>query len=229
VRLEVSGVTSLAKRDIFVDLCVQREYLMHNGTKRCLNADQVTLNVKHIMAFARLAKIPVLSCVDIHCANRIGAEFCAVRQRGAPPDLKAAFTLLPHYTVVESDNCLSMPLDVLRHYQQAIFTKVHRDPFTNPKLDRLLTEMPARRFIVFGIPLETSLRMLVLGLLRRHRRGGLLKDTCGYWNRDEAEMVLRQLAVKGCQLATAHEYLAIALARIARRLGIRVRPSRSVA
>jgi nicotinamidase-related amidase len=173
--------------------------------------------------------VPVVSCVDINRANRIGSEFVSVVSRQAPDEQKAAFTLLPHYTVVESDNSLCVALDVLQRYQQAIFTKVHRDPFTNPKLDRLLTEMPARRFVVFGIPLETSLRILVLGLLRRKRRVTLLTDACGYWNRQEGEMVLRQLGVKKCKLLTTNEFLASALTLIARRLKIRIRPSRSVA
>jgi nicotinamidase-related amidase len=222
-------MTNLGKRDVFVDLCIQREYLTNGANHRCPNADQIILNVKHIMAFARLAKVPVISCVDVNRANRIGAEFVSILSREAPQEQKAAFSLLPHHTVVQSDNSLCVSLDVLQQYQQAIFTKVHRDPFTNPKLDRLLTEMPARRFVVFGIPIETSLRILVLGLIRRRRRVVLLRDTCGYWNRQEAEMVLRQLRVKGCELITANEYLAESLARIARRLRLRIRASRSVA
>jgi len=217
------------QRDVFVDLCVQREYLTPGDATCCQNADQVTLNVKHLMAFARLAKVPVLSCVDVDRANRIGSEYVSIVSRETPQERKAAFSLLPDHTVIDSDNSLCISLDVLQHHQQAIFTKVHRDPFTNPKFDRLLTEMPARRFVVFGVPLETSLRILMLGLLRRKRHVVLLTDTCGYWNRQEAEMVLRQLGVKGCTLATAREYLADALVRIAHRLRIRIRPSRSVA
>ena len=218
-----------AVQDVFVDVCVQREYITRNGQVPCHNANQVALCAKHLMAFARLAKIPVLSCVDVHRGNRIGPEYVSVGAKAAPQDRKAAFTLLPQYTVVESDNSLSVSLALLQQYQQAIFTKIHRDPFTNPKLDRMLTEMPARRFVAFGIPLETSLRILVLGLLRRKRRVTLLTDACGYWNRQEADMVLRQLGVKGCKLVTSTEYLRGALAPVARRLGIRIRPSRSVA
>ncbi len=217
------------KQDVFVDVCIQREYLTRNGQLPCCNAGQVALNAKHLMAFARLAKVPVLSCVDVNRGNRIGPEFVSIVSQAAPHERKAAFTLLPHYIVVESDNSLSVSLTLLQQYQQAIFTKIHRDPFTNPKLDRLLTEMPARRFIVFGIPLETSLRILVLGLLRRKRRVTLLTDACGYWNRQEADMVLRQLDVKGCKLTPANEYLRSALLGMARKLGIRIRSSRSVA
>jgi nicotinamidase-related amidase len=222
-------MTTTGKPDVFVDVCIQREYLTRNGQAPCHNADQVALNAKHLMAFARLAKVPVLSCVDVNRGNRIGPEYVSIISQAAPHERKAAFTLLPHYTVVESDNSLSVSLDLLQQYQQAIFTKIHRDPFTNPKLDRLLTEMPARRFIVFGIPLETSLRILVLGLLRRKRKVTLLADACGYWNRAEADMVLRQLGVKGCKLTCANEYLRSALLGMVRKLGIRVRSSRSVA
>lgn len=217
------------KRDVFVDVCIQRDYLTRNGQPPCHNAGQVARNAKHLMAFARLAKVPVLSCVDVDRGNRIGPEYVSIVSRAAPQERKAAFTLLPHHTVVESDNSLAVSLDLLRQYQQAIFTKIHRDPFTNPKLDRLLTEMPARRFVVFGIPLETSLRILVLGLLRRKRNVALLADACGYWNRQEAEMVLRQLSVKGCKLIPTNEYLRSALLGMARKLGIRIRSSRSVA
>lgn len=222
-------MTAKGKQDVFVDVCVQREYLTRNGQIPCHNADQVALNAKHLMAFARLAKVPVLSCVDVNRGNRIGPEFVSIVSQAAPHERKAAFTLLPHYIVVESDNSLCVSLALLQQYQQAIFTKIHRDPFTNPKLDRLLTEMPARRFIVFGVPLETSLRILVLGLLRRKRKVTLLTDACGFWNRQEADMVLRQLGVKGCQLTPADEYLRGALLGMARKLGIRIRSSRSVA
>lgn len=218
-----------AKHDVLVDVCIQREYLTRNGTPACGNADMIANNAKHLMAYARLAKVPVISCVDVDRGNRIGPEFVSIVSRAAPEDRKAAFTLLPHYIVVESDNSLAVPLDLMQHYQQAIFTKIHRDPFTNPKLDRLLTEMPARRFIVFGIPLENSLRILVLGLLRRKRRVTLLSDACGFWHKQEAEMVLRQLSIKGCEIATAREFLAGGLLRLARQLGTRVRSSRSVA
>lgn len=220
---------TIGQRDVFVDLCIQREYLASSAAERCKNADQVVVNVKHVMAFARLTKAAVLSCVDVHCGNRIGADFVTVSAGDEPDKRKAAFSLLPHYTVVQSDNSLCVSLDVLQDHQQAIFTKVHRDPFTNPKLDRLLTEMPAARFAVFGIPLESSLRVLVLGLLRRKRRVVLLRDACGYWNAQEAEMALRQLSVKGCEITTASQYLGAGLARIARVLGRRIRASRLVA
>jgi nicotinamidase-related amidase len=91
--------------------------------------------------------------------------------------------------------------------QQLIFIKTHRDPFTNPKLDRLLTEMPAERFVLFGAGLECSLRLLALGLLLRGRRVAVAHDACGYWHTEEADMTLRQLAAKGCEIIATRQLI----------------------
>jgi nicotinamidase-related amidase len=144
---------------------------------------------------------------------------------GTPGQQKIAYSLLPQRIFIDSDNCLCVPLDVLDAYQQAILVKRHRDPFTNPKLDRLLTEMPARRFWVFGVSLETSIRLAVLGLLLRHRYVALVRDACGYWNINEADMTLRQLAAKGCQILTTRELIAAKLASAAHPPGNGQRPA----
>ncbi len=215
--------------DVFVDVCTQRAYLAEHQPQRCRNAQQVLANLKHIMAFARLAKTPVVSCVDVDAANRIGAEYVSVPPDLTPLERKVSFSLLPRHTLIQSDNSLAMSREIFGDHQQAIFTKVHRDPFTNPKLDRLLTELPAGRFVIFGVGIETSLRMLALGLLRRRRKVAVLFDACGYWNHQEADMALRQMSVKGCELLPARGYISTALARVSRRLGTRIRPTRSVA
>lgn len=200
-------------REVLVDLCVQREYLDRNSRNRCLNADHIAGNIKHLMAFARLGKSPILSCVDTEYPpinnNRNGA---VKPLRGAPDSRKPAYGLVHHKTVIESDDRPCVPLDIFEHHQQVVFTKVHQDPFTNPKLDRLLTELPVPRFVVFGLPTETSIRILVLGLLRRNRSVALIEDACGHWSDAEAAMVLRQLRVKGCEILTTDSYIRAAVA-----------------
>jgi nicotinamidase-related amidase len=215
--------------DVLIDLCVQKEYLAPDGVRRVQNASLVCRNIKRLMAFARWAKLPVLSCVDTRRPTDLGPDWFAVERDSPPERRKTAHTLLPDRAVVESDNSLCISLDVLRQHQQTIFTKYHRDPFTNPKLDRILTEMAAGRFIVFGAPLETSLRILVLGLVRRGRSVVVIEDACGYWDAEEAAMIFRQFAVKGCTLVDTERFLETELAR--RRRSLRPRPGarRSVA
>lgn len=210
VKQEPSGLLYAChpqKQDVIVDLCTQREYLRQPGPHLCSNAPLVAHHVKELIAFARCTKLPVLSCVDARLPQDIGDEFAPVQGRIGPVAQKLGLSLLPDHIVVDSDNFLCVPLDILSRHQQAIFSKRHRDPFTNPKLDRLLTEMPAQRFVVMGVALESAVRTLVLGLLHRGRRVALLLDACGCWSREESDMALRQMTVKGCEVVGVQDYI----------------------
>jgi nicotinamidase-related amidase len=193
--------------DVFVDVCTQRDYLASDGAHPSLNAGTVRMNLKRLMALARWAKVPTLSCVDVkrpQDVRGLSRSECVV---GTPGQRKLKISLLPSRVLIDSDNCLCVSLDILQRHQQAILAKCHRDPFTNPKFDRLLTELPTQRFFVFGVSLETSIRLLTLGLMLRHRQVTLVSDACGWWDAEEGEMTLRQLAAKGCDLMTTHEVI----------------------
>jgi nicotinamidase-related amidase len=200
-------VNSARRADVFVDVCTQRDYLATGGAAVIANAHPVVSNLKHLMAFARWARVPTVSCVETQRLSDVRGlprPCCVV---GAPGQQKLSCTLLPERVLVDSDNCLCISLDIFQEHQQAILAKEHRDPFTNPKLDRLMTELPVRRFVVFGVALESTIRLLSLGLLLRHRRVAVVYDACGWWNREDGEMALRQLAAKGCELLTAQQLI----------------------
>lgn len=219
----------LQSSDILLEFGLQREYLSAEGKRCCANATTVEQNARHVMAFARWSGTPVLSCVDVRRRQAIGDSVDVVRPVDSVIEEKLSFSLLPDHVIVECDNCLCVALDMLQRTPQAVFRKYDRDPFSNPKLDRLLTEMPARRFVVFGCLLEHTLRLVVLGLLRRGRRVALLDDASGHLDGDEAGMALRQLGVKGCEILGTEDFLNASLAE--RKLPHRPRrtPSRSVA
>lgn len=215
--------------DVFVDVCTQRDYLSLDGARAALNAQQITPNLKHLMALARWAGVPTLSCVDGRRPTEVRGLSHIYCVLGTPGQQKVPYTLLPDRVQIDSDNCLCVSLDVLQRHQQAILAKEHRDPFTNPKLDRLLTEMPARRFVAFGVSLESSIRLLALGLLLRHRRVAVVYDACGWWNAEDGVMALRQLAAKGCELLTTQQLIDFALSQYRRNGHLRRHRRRSVA
>ncbi len=215
--------------DVLLDVCTQRDYLCCDGARRNVNADQVVTNVKHLMAFARWAKVPTISCVDgcrPDAARGLPNPCCVL---GTPGYRKIQFSLLPDRVMVESDNRLCISLDILKQHQQAILVKQHRDPFTNPKLDRLLTEMATRRYVVFGVSLESSIRLLGLGLLLRGRRVTVVHDACGFWNAMEADMSLRQMLAKGCDIMSTQELIRSKLAQLNERARRRLSQRRVVA
>lgn len=203
---------SAQMQDVFVDVCSQRDYLCVGGAMTCANAARVAPNLKRLMAFARWAHVPTLSCVDARRPNDVRGVYRASCVQGSPGQRKLTCTLLPDRVWVDSDNCLCVSLDLLNQHQQAIFTKDHRDPFTNPKLDRLLTEVPARRFVLFGALLEECVRLLALGLLLRHRQVTVVQDACAWQDAEAGDMTLRQLSAKGCEMVATSQLIAACLA-----------------
>ena len=201
------------RSDVFVDLCLQRDYLSPDGAQPALNAPLILPNLKHLMAFARWAHVPTLSCIDLRRPNDVRGLPAPACVAGTLGQQKLPFALLPDRLTVESDNSLCVALNLLQQHQQIIFAKQHRDPFTNPKLDRLLTEAPARRFVVFGAGVEHSLRLLALGLLLRGRRVTVVYDACGYWNAEDGVMAVRQLDAKGCELVSTQQLIDSAVAQ----------------
>jgi nicotinamidase-related amidase len=211
------------KWDVLVALSTQRAYLDAGSADRCTNADIIVPNIRRLTALARWSRLPLVTCVDDRSLRPAGNGSAPGNGSRIPPlEHLPTFMRLADSTVVESDNCLCIALDILSRHRHVVFTKSHRDPFTNPKFDRLMTEMRARRFVLFGLPLESSIRLLALGLLRRGRSVVVVHDACGFWDCDEAMMVARQLEVKGCKLASTEELVRFER----RRLGHRVRLGR---
>lgn len=205
--------------DVFLDVCTQRDFLCDDGAAPCRNASAVRENVRRLMAVARLTRPSVVSCVESRrpCEVRgVARPSCVV---GTAGHAKLAATLLPRRVQVDSDNFLCVALDLLDQYQQAVFVTQHRDPFTNPKLDRVLTELPAERFVLFGAGLECALRMLALGLMLRGRRVVLAEDASGFWECEAAEMTRRQLAAKGCAVVSTNEIVDAHAQQLSRRIG----------
>lgn len=197
----------LRESDVLIDLCTQRDYLVNGSGWKVANVDQVLANIKHLMGWARWAKLPVISSVDEHRPEDLIAGERPPCIVGTWGQRKISHSLMPSRVRIESDNCLCVSLDILETYQQAILTKRHRDPLTNPKMDRLLTEMPAKRFVVLGVSMDSCIRSVVLGLLLRRRRVLVVTDACGYCTQADSESCERQIGAKGCDLTTTQAYI----------------------
>lgn len=193
--------------DVFVDVCTQKDYLDLDGARPTANAPDLTRRVKQLMALARWAKAPMISIMESRRPQDVAGQprpDCVLGRLGQH---KPCFTVMPNHVQVDTDNCPCIDLELLRRFQQAIFLKTCDDPFANPKLDRLLTEMQVKRFVLFGVPIESTLRSLALGLLMRHRKVTVVYDACGYWSEEQADMVLRQLGAKQCNLVTTSQFI----------------------
>ena len=193
---------------VLVDLNTQQDFLDSAGACRVQNAATLLTAIRRVVAWAKWNHVPVISSVDSHRnaeARHDGFPLHCID--GTPGHRKLAFTLLATHIRVEADSTLSVALDMFQHHQQVIFRKRTHDLFGNPKADRFLSQLPTPEYVLFGVGLEHSIKVLGLGLLARGQRVTVVADGCGFWSRPEANLALRLLDAKGARLVTVSDLL----------------------
>ena len=199
---------------VLIDLNTQEDFFDEDRPCRVMNASRLVPALRNIIAWAKRNQVPVVSSMDSHRPEEM--EMCGLPPHcldGSHGQHKLRFTLLRNRVAVEGDNTLALPLDLFQHHQQVIFRNRSVDLLGNPKADRLLTQLIACEYIIFGLGLERSIKAMALGLMARNRHVTVVSDGCGYWNTSTGEFALRQIAAKGASLITVAQLLARKLAR----------------
>jgi nicotinamidase-related amidase len=194
--------------NVLLDVDTQVDFLIAAGHRPVRNLDIVT-NIQRVFRWARRCRLTVISSVDFH---RITDPVRDVPQHclaGTPGLSKLPCTLLPRRVLVQTDDTIHLPHDVLISYRQILFLKRGDDLTRNPKADRLLSEIQVSNFILLGAGLEESIRILALDLLGRHHSVWLVRDACGYWEEQAADLAVKQLSAKGARILTTDELVQI--------------------
>lgn len=186
---------------VLLDINTQRDFCASDGTCPVANLGELLPALRAAVAWARRNHVPVVSSIESHRPFELSDSGTPIHcVDGSCGQHKLSFTLFPLRTKLEADNTLAIPTDLFDVHQQVIFRKRTDDLLLNPKADRLLTQLPADEFTLFGTGLETSIKAVALALLARGKRVNVLVDACGYWNKASAELALRQVTAKGANL-----------------------------
>ena len=197
----------VALERVLLDMNTQCDFLLPRGAVPVSNRAAVVENVRRLMNWARLQRLPVISTLDCHRPGEpLGGlpPYCMDR---SPGQKKLPFTLLPRRVVLYGDNSLDVPNDPFRKFRQVIVTKRNRDFLSNPKADRLVNALDCEYFLIFGMVAEHCIKAAALGLMARQRRVAVVSDACGYWSRTESEQALRQIEAKGAVLVATDELI----------------------
>jgi nicotinamidase-related amidase len=155
------------------------------------------------MAWARCRNIPVISIADVHAGNDNGepdSSEIACCIDGTEGQKKLRYTLLANRISFAADGNTDLPRDMLRRYRQVILHKRCLDPFDEPRIDRLLSEVQASEFILVGVSVEGSVEETALGLLQRGKRVTVVVDAVGSHNKKDAGLAIRKMEAKGAKL-----------------------------
>lgn len=187
------------RRRILVDISTQNDFFLAQGSACIRNHRRVLANIRRMMAWARLKNIPIISTCVV-CANENGHSKFPFCHDGTEGQKKISYTLLANRTVFEADGCTDLPIDILRSYKQVVLNKRCIDPFDEPRIERLLSEVDASEFLLIGATAENAVKATALGLLHRGKNVTIVTDAIGYHDNKEAKLALRKIEARGGHL-----------------------------
>jgi len=189
----------MRRQQVLIDINTQNDFFLDQGRSRVGNRRRVLSHIRRIMAFARAKKIPVISICEVY-PNGNGASVLGYCIDGTDGQKKVSYTLLSNRASFAADNNTDLPVDILRRYRQIILHKRCVDPFDEPRIDRLLSEIRANEFILIGAIAEGAIEATALGLLQRGKRVSVVVDAIGAQDKQKARHALRKIGAKGAKL-----------------------------
>lgn len=196
------------RRHLLVDIDTQRDYLLAEGNACVQNHSEVLANIRRIMAWSRREQIPIISTAEVHPNNNgISAIGCCID--GTEGQKKIPYTLLNNRASFPADGFNALPADLWRSYRQVILHKRCTDPFDEPRIERLLSELKANEFVLMGAGTEDAVKATALGLLQRSKKVSIIVDALGSYNRKQAKLALRKMKAKGAKLIATEDLAGI--------------------
>jgi nicotinamidase-related amidase len=184
---------------ILIDINTQKDFFSERGNTCIRNRRRVLANVRRVIAWARHNGIRVISTCEVY-PNHNGASEGGYCIDGTEGQKKIRYTVLNNRANFPADNNTDLPADLLRQYRQVVLHKRCVDPFDEPRIERLLSEVRADNFVIIGASVEGSVKATALGLLQRGKKVSVVTDAVGLLNKREAKMAFRKMKAKGARL-----------------------------
>jgi hypothetical protein len=169
------------------------------------------------MGWARARHVHTVSTVQVSDSNTIYANAFT---DGGFSLRKINCTLCRQRARFNAVDYADISQEVVDQYDQVIFHKRCHDPFAEPRVDRILTELEATEFILIGAPAQGAVQATALGLLVRGKNVTVVVDAVGSLNVSAARAALRRMKAKGAKLITTET--------LVRRSSRRTAPDRSL-
>ena len=202
------------RRQVLVDVNTQRDFFLADGIVCIRNHRRVLAHIRRLMAWARMKDIPLISTCEVYPdgnGHNGDPHYCI---DGTMGQMKIPYTLLGNRITFAADGNTDLPRDILRRFQQVIFHKRCVDPFDEPRIDRVLSEVCAAEFILIGATAEGAVKAAALGLLQRDKKVSVVIDAVGYHDSREAKMAFRKMEAKGAKLIETRRLAGISHLRL---------------
>ncbi len=155
------------------------------------------MNLRRINAWARTKDIRMVSTM-LERPGKNGDFFCIA---GTDGQKKINYTIRNRRICFEADGYTDISRDMFLYNNQVVLKKRTDNPFEEPRIERLLTEIRADEFVVVGAVAEGAVVATVLGLLQRGKKVVIVADCIGAHDRQKADLALRKMKAKGAVIS----------------------------
>ncbi len=190
---------------ILLDINTQRDLFDPQGKYRLAGAAEIVEPLKRLFDVARRVRTPVIS-TRLHGLTELNPQPSEpICMAGTVGYQKLPFTLCAEREDMPLDCGTDLPVDGFIRSQQYIFDLPDANPFDSPRLDRLLSETHTPLWMIVGGPLESVVRMMILGLIQRRQPLAVVKDCCGLRDALDFDLAMRKLDSKNVDWIDANQ------------------------
>ena len=116
------------------------------------------------------------------------------------------FQIYPHHCVVGTTGQRKPAITLLNDPRQFILEKQQLDCFSSPRLEPLLAQLDADRYVVYGVVTEICVRCAAFGLLKTGKPVEIVTDAVKALDEQKAREMFAEFTAAGGQLTTSNRY-----------------------
>ena len=165
----------MKNKTVFVDIDTQFDFMNPKGALYVPDAEDIIDNIKKLFDYAKEHKIKILSSTDAHTVDdpefKLFFPHCV---KDTPGNQKIDASTCKDNIVIE--NIEQDITESMLDHDQIIIEKQSHDIFGNTNIDKVIIQLYASDYVVFGVATDYCVKLAVLGLLRRGYKVTLVTD-----------------------------------------------------
>lgn len=196
----------MENKTVFVDIDTQFDFMNPDGALYVPGAEGIIENIKKLFDYAKEHQIKILSSTDAHGTN--DHEFKSFPShciKGTPGSRKIEGTICEDSIVFENSKYVIRQAEV--NHDQIIIEKQSFDIFDNTNTDKILIQLDAGNYVVFGVATEYCVKIATLGLLTRSYNVSLVTDAIKAITAEGEKDALKEMKDAGVLFTTTEEIL----------------------
>ncbi|MHC4269056.1 MAG: cysteine hydrolase family protein [Planctomycetota bacterium] len=160
---------------VFVDIDTQFDFMDPQGSLYVSDAEDIIKNIKKLFKYAKDLKIRIISSIDAHKIDDPEFKFFPVHcVKDTPGNQKIDASICRDKIVIE--NIEQDVTESMLSHEQIIIEKQSHDIFDNKNSDKVIADLDASDYVVFGVATDYCVKVAVLGLLKRGYKVSLVTD-----------------------------------------------------